>query len=221
MRLVLGARLRRVAAQRDDVCGRRDPNSRARPRRFRRGVAPTQVRCAAGVSDVSLRMRSTVGGCARGSNRRHRRSRRRNADAAARESWIDSHRVCSIFSVFGGKNSKLTCDVAARFGEQRQVVVEALEGVHAALRWRNGLLGAAPQSDGQLAALQMLDLVDARGPPTRTSRPSPRPRSRDGCGRRVARSSSRSCAAKSTTSSVPPGASTRAASAIAVAGECA
>ena len=51
-------------------------------------------------------------------------------------------------------------DVAARFGEQRQVAAEALEGVHAALRCGTAAFDAAPQGDGQLAALEMLDLVD-------------------------------------------------------------
>ena len=41
-------------------CGRRGPNSRGRSRRSRRVLAATQVRCAAGVSEVSLRIRSTV-----------------------------------------------------------------------------------------------------------------------------------------------------------------
>ncbi len=68
-------------------------------------VAPTQVRCAAGFSGVSLMMRETVA-CVR--------SRvdppapyvtdTNDGDSGARRS-IERQSVCSISSVFGGKNS--------------------------------------------------------------------------------------------------------------------
>src|SRR4029079_1811241 len=109
-------------------------------------------------------------------------------------------------------------DVAARFGEQRQVPSEGFEGVHAALRCR-------------MEALTPRQRVTVSSPPLRwrtwsTSSPaalnqppitsSSKPRRM--CASR-SRNSSHSWAAKSTTSSVPLGARTRAASAIAAAGE--
>src|SRR5205085_11316394 len=118
------------------------------------------------------------------------------------------------------KEFEADLDVAAGFREQRTMMLEAIEGVHAALRCRT-------------AAFTPRHNVTVSSPPPRCStwsvvRPaeanhpaitsSSKPRRMWAS---VARSSSRSCAAKSTTSNVPPGASTRDASAIAAAGECA
>ena len=62
----------------------------------------------------------------------------------------------------GGKNSKLTCDVAARLGEQRRMAVQGnlAFAVHAARAPAGGSgLDPAPQDDGQFAAAQALDPV--------------------------------------------------------------
>ena len=99
----------------------RTPASRVgarRPRRPRSRVAATQVRCAAGFSGVSARMRGdgrvgALAGRAAGAVGDRDEGRRRAAPAAR----SSCHSVCSISSVFGGKNSNETRRPASRAEE--------------------------------------------------------------------------------------------------------
>ena len=113
-------------------------------------------------------------------------------------------------------------DVAARFGEQRQVPAKRYRS--AFMRPSAAVIGgfdAAPEGHRQLAALEMLHLIDVETGRGEPAAPSPRPRSQGGCGRR-ARAIPRVRAPRSRRrAAFRLFASTRAASAIAVAGECA
>ena len=107
-------------------CGaRRPPNRRGRPRRSRRALAPTQVRCAAGVRSVSRTMPldGGVGALAGrsagaiGDRDEARLQRRQRLDRAPQRLV---HRVG-----LGREEFEADGDVAARLGEQRRMVGRA------------------------------------------------------------------------------------------------
>ena len=167
------ARADRRAARR---CGaRRLPNRRARRVDLvARRVDAGQMR-GGGKLGFARRSARPWRGCARGSSRRRHRSPRRSAGASGASVSIDCHSVSAIFSVLGGKNSKLTSmspRASANKGACSRGRLGRFYAVHAAFR-SLGVAGLARRATASRSARRRRDARHASSAsPAASNQPS-------------------------------------------------